>query len=75
MRIPPARQMKLDRRGIQVRKDADQVAIALVAFDEHIRQHRDAGAGGDGVERALDSQAACAEVLRQIASIRGAVMD
>ena len=27
----------------------------------------------EGIERALDSDAACAEVLRQIASIRGAV--
>ena len=27
----------------------------------------------EGVERALDSEAACVEVLRQIASVRGAV--
>ncbi|WP_298018166.1 metal/formaldehyde-sensitive transcriptional repressor [uncultured Castellaniella sp.] len=27
----------------------------------------------EGIERALDSEAACAEVLRQIASVRGAV--
>jgi len=27
----------------------------------------------EGIERALDSEAACVEVLRQIASVRGAV--
>lgn len=27
----------------------------------------------EGIERALDSEAVCAEVLRQIASVRGAV--
>ncbi|MGB3291264.1 MAG: metal/formaldehyde-sensitive transcriptional repressor [Burkholderiaceae bacterium] len=27
----------------------------------------------EGVERALDSDAACAEVLRQVASVRGAI--